>query len=364
MTRSNKLTAISSLPFALGLALLGGGCSPRVSHANKATPVVKPVSVKTGQVTTRALPRALVLTGTLTANSESAVAADVSGKVLETFVERGARVGAGTPLARLDHRQATLLDAEARSQATAARVEAELARIECQRAAALLAEGAINQADFDRTTTRCQATAQNATAASMRQRVAGKTLGDLVIKAPFAGVIAERFINPGEYLRPDSKVVTIVQLDPLRLELAVPESAVAAVHPGGEVTFQVAAFPGQQFVGQIRYIGAQVRRATRDLLAEATVANPDERLRPGMFAVTSLRLGEETTPVVPTGALRTDERAGTDRVFVVIKGRVEERLVHKGPVSGDVTPILAGVRPGEQIVLSPAPTLRDGLRVQ
>jgi membrane fusion protein (multidrug efflux system) len=322
------------------------------------------VAVDTAQVATRSLPRTVTLTGTLTAHRESGVAADVMGKVAATFVERGSRVAQGAPLARLDRRQAALMAAEATSQAAAARTQSAQAQIECARAAKLYAGGAINEAERDRLNTQCQATAFAAAAAEARKQLASKTLGDLVVRAPFAGVVADRFVSAGEYVRPDSKVATVVQLDPLRLELSVPEHALGKLGVGAEVRFRVAAFPGEAFAGRVRFVGAQVRRATRDLLVEAVVPNPGERLRPGMFAVADVELGAVDLPVVPKGALRSDERAGTDRVFVVEAGRVQERLVHVGQAAGDAVAILGGLRAGERIVLAPTPALRDGARVQ
>jgi membrane fusion protein, multidrug efflux system len=362
MTRSNPLLALTLLISASALA----GCGVRAqAEAPRPAPApAPPLAVKTAPVVTQALPRTLSLTGTLTANRESGVAADVAGKVARTFVERGSRVRAGAPLVSLDRRQAELVDSEARAQAAAVASQAALARSECARAEKLFAEAAINQAEFDRSKAQCQASALSAQAAEARSQLAGKTLDDLIIKAPFAGVVADRFVNPGEYVRPDSKVATVVQLSPLRLELSVPEHALSAFGVGAEVAFTVAAWPGQRFSGKVRFIGATVRRATRDLLVEAVVENRDERLRPGMFAVAEVKLGEVQMPVVPRAALRTDERAGTDRLYVVERGRVEERLVHTGVAAGDLVAIQAGVKAGERVVLAPAATLRDGMSVQ
>ncbi len=357
----------SKWSFAIALlAPVLAGCGVRAKAAAPATSAAAApaLAVKTAAVVAQALPRTLTLTGTLTANRESGVAADLAGKVAEIFVERGSRVRAGTPLASLDRRQADLVEDEARSQAAAVASQSALAQSECARAEKLFAEGAINQAEFDRSKTQCQAAALSAQAAEARSQLAGKTVTDLVIRAPFAGVIADRFINPGEYVRPDSKVATVVQLHPLRLELSVPEHALSAFGVGAEVAFSVAAWPGQSFTGKVRFIGATVRRATRDLLVEAVVDNKDERLRPGMFAVAEVKLGEVVLPVVPRTALRTDARAGTDRLYVVQSGRVEERLVHTGAAAGELIAIQAGVKAGEQVVLAPATNLRDGMPVR
>ncbi len=363
MTRPFQIVALASLT----ILPLAAGCGVRESSAQSPTkvPAAEPaVSVKTAPVGVQALPRTLTLTGTLTANRESGVAADVVGKVAEIYVERGSRVRAGAPLIRLDRRQAELADAEARSQSAAVESQAALAQAECVRAEKLFADGAINQAEFDRSKTQCEAAALNAHAARARRQMAGKNLGDLVIKAPFAGIVADRFVNVGEYVRAETKVASVVQLTPLRLELSVPEHALSAFGVGADVAFKVAAWPNQTFTGKVRFIGATVRRATRDLLVDAVVDNKDERLRPGMFAVAEVKLGVVTLPVVPKGALRTDDRAGIDRLFIVHEGRVEERLVHTGPSSGDLVAIQTGVKAGEQIVLAPGSDIRDGLKVQ
>ena len=115
----------------------------------------------------------------------------------------------------------------------------------------------------------------------------------------------------------------------------MPEHALSAFGVGAEVAFKVAAWPDETFTGKVRFVGATVRRATRDLLVEAVVDNKDERLRPGMFAVAEVKLGEVTLPVVPEGrpAHRRPAPASIASSWSH-DGRVEERLVHTGPSSG------------------------------
>ena len=360
-TRTVRSLALLSLP----LLSLAAGCGVRPSNAQTAPPAkaAPAVAVRTVTVANQTLPRTMTLTGSLTAHRESDVAADVTGKVAAVFVERGTRVKAGQPLVRLDRRTAALMEVEASSAASASESQAALAQTECARAEKLFADGAINQAENDRAQAQCRTAISSAHAARARRQMAGKTLGDLIIKAPFAGTVADRFVNPGEYVRPDSKVAEVVVLDTLRLELAVPENALASFGVGAEVAFKVAAFPEETFTGKVRFVGATVRRATRDLLVEAVVDNRDERLRPGMFAIAEVKLGEVQMPVVPQGALRSDERAGTDRVLIVQRGVLEERLVHTGSRQGQNVAIQAGLKAGEQVVLSPAASLRDGLAV-
>lgn len=363
MTRSIWSLAVLYLPLAAAGCVAASGCES-ASQAQVNANLTPALSVATAAVATRSLPRTLKLTGTLIANRESAVAADTSGKVAAIQVERGSRVRAGATLIQIDRRQALLLAEEARTQIASARTRSALAQVQCSRAAKLFEMGAMNEAEYDRTKASCDDAAIGVDAADIRHELAAKTLGDSVVKAPFDGVIADRFVNPGEYVRPETKVATIVQLDPLRLELSVPEEALSAFQTDAEVHFQVAAFPDQVFIGRVRFVGATVRRSTRDLLIEAVVPNPEQQLRPGMFAVAEVVLGEVVLPVVPEGSIRTEERAGTERVFVVRDGRLEERLVQTGPAAAGFVPIRAGLATGERIVLAPTPDLRDGLAVQ
>ncbi|HJZ84892.1 MAG TPA: efflux RND transporter periplasmic adaptor subunit [Polyangia bacterium] len=340
----------------IALALVAAACT-QVSEARtmKSDPLV---SLPIATVTERPTPRYLPLTGTLVANRKSDVASDGVGKVAETFVERGSFVQKGAPLARLDGRGAAFSASEARAMAQASRAQQELARSECERAERLFAQEAINRAEYDRMRAQCTTSQWSTSAATAREALAGKALGDATIRAPFAGMIAERFAQVGEYIRAGSPVATVVEIDPLRLELTVPEMHAGALREGQAVEFEVAAMAGRSFRGTIRYIGPSVRRASRDFVVEAQVANADHALRPGMFAIARVVLEEKPLPVVPTSALRQDH------VFVVVSGRLEERIVQLGNQQGEYVAVLGGVRAGDRIAIQLGNDVRDGLRVE
>jgi membrane fusion protein, multidrug efflux system len=245
----------------------------------------------------------------------------------------------------------------------AARVLSERARRDCARAEGLYAEEVVSRAEYERMNAECEATAAQASAASARESLAGKALVDATVRAPFAGVVDERGVTVGEHVRPGQPVATVMEIDPLRLELTVPESAVGQVREGLEVDFEVAAFPGETFRGTVRFLGGAMRRASRDLIVEAVVENPERRLRPGMFAVARVVVGAEPRPVVPVTAVH--QCGELPRVFAVRDGRLEERLVQLGAALEDGrVAILAGLREGEHVVVTLAPELRDGLAVE
>jgi membrane fusion protein (multidrug efflux system) len=325
--------------------------------------VTAPVHVQMATVSEQPMPEYLTLTGSLHASRQSDIAADASGKVVQALVERGQTVKGGQVIATLDARSATLSATAAQAQSHLAQEQLEQAQRECGRVKHLLETGAISQAEFDRQTSQCTSQQWSATAAEAQQQSATKLLGDTRIRAPFDGIIGERMVNVGQYVEPSTRVASIYEADPLRLELTIPEADLASIHEGVAVSFSVAAFGGERFTGTIRFISPNVREASRDLVAEAVVANADGRLRPGMFAVAKLELGEKGTPVVDAKALARDDTAA--RLFVVgTDSRVQERLVRLGETKGNVVAVLSGVQTGENVVLQPGPDVRDGARVE
>lgn len=351
-----SLAVLALAPLALA------GCGEKLSHADAAKDAEVAVKVETAIVSERPVAESVTLTGSLVAGRRSAVASDVNGKALATFVERGSFVQAGDPLVRLDSRLAALSQAEARAQMTAARTLSERAKADCKRGDDLFAQQAISRSDYDRMTAECRATAAQAQAATARESLAGKMMGDAMVRAPFAGIVDERNVTVGEYVRAGQPVATVIEIDPLRLELTVPETYVGAIREGQEVEFETNAFPGKTWKGTVKYISASMRRASRDLIIEAVVTNPERRLRPGMFAVARIVVGESPRPVIPKTAVRTD--GDSPRVFIVREGRLEERLVQLGRPEADGLPIVAGLKQGERIVSRAGAELRDGLKVE
>jgi len=359
-------TTFETLRPMLALAMMGAslaatGCRSAAADS-KARPEAPPAKLETIAVEERTLPRYLTLTGTLTANQEAKVAADVSGKVYRTYVERGTFVTAGSALATVDARSLSLSKSEARANVSAMRAQSAMAENDCRRSKTLFHDGAISQAEYERMSAQCEVSDWSKQAADARARMADKALSDAIIRAPFSGVVVERLISSGEYVHPDTKVVTLSDIDTLRLELSVPEASVASMSEGRAVRFRVASFPDREFSGSVQYIGPALRRASRDLLVEAVVQNGDRTLRPGMFATAKIEVGTYQAAVVPVSAVRDGE--STRRIFVVQAGRLEERIVETGDAQGDEVVIVRGVAPGDRIAKAPGGDVRDGVRIQ
>jgi membrane fusion protein (multidrug efflux system) len=359
MERS-KLSSLWFSAAVLGLAIDLSGCSREASASS--LPAEAVVSVPITQVTSRSVSRDLVLTGTLVGNRESHVASDAVGKVTATFAERGELVKKGAPIARLDASNAALSSAEATAQVEAARAEQAHAKLECDRAEKLFSERVISRAEYDRMRTSCITAGFSAEAAQARSRMATKSVGDATVRAPFTGVIVQRHVTVGEYVQPGAKIATLVELDPLRLEIAVPEHSIGSVKDGMLVSFDVSAYPNQRFAGTVRYVGPSLRRAGRDLVIEAVVSNSDKKLYPGMFATARIAIGSETKPVIPASALSGNGRSR--RAFVVQEKHLEERVVLVGePVETGFT-VLSGVTVGERVAARTGGDVKDGARVE
>ena len=190
-----------------------------------------------------------------------------------------------------------------------------------------------------------------------------KTLTDAVIRAPFAGIVAERMVEPGEYVKSDSPVARVVDLATLRLVLNVPETEVGALAVGQTVEFTTAAYPARTFTGTLKFLGAAMREASRDLVVEAEVENADGTLRPGFFCNAHIRLSEEKATVVPVEALRVE--GSRRKVFVIEKDKkLSERLVEVGDTREGFIEIRRGAAAGDSVLLNPGPDATDGASFQ
>ena len=349
---------------ALMLLLLAAGCRRAPTGGAEAVAAeLPPIPVTLAPVRDIKVPRVLTLSGTLIGSEQAKVAAGAAGKVVSTHVERGSLVHKGAVLVRLDARAVSAQAQEAAAQVESLRAQQTQAQLDCVRVQQMFDKGAISRADYDKTHTQCETTKWSVSAAEARKTLTAEALRDTEIKAPFTGMVVERMVSPGEYVRVDTPVVTLVDVDSLRVELTVPEADVTLVRQGREVEFRTAADDASSVhKGRIRYVGPAVRQQTRDAVVEAQVENPGHELRPGMFVTARLALGEQSLPAVPEKAVRAE---GSQRhVFVESEGRLEDRIVQLGESKDGMASVVTGVKSGERVVAELTPDLRDGAKVQ
>ncbi len=307
------------------------------------------------------MPRYLRVTGDLQAAQQAMVASDGSGKVVSAPIERGSLVQKGDLLIKLDDRNAKLSLQEAEAALASTQSKLDWQRSELTRNEPLAKTKAIADSDFQKMKIELASAEANQAASMARRDMAQKALADTHVLAPFAGTVAERLTELGEFVTSNSPVANLVALDRLRLTLNVPETAVGQIKAGQEVGFSVPAFPGQAFTGTLKFIGASVRAASRDLVIEAEVANADGRLKPGMFAEARIALKEAPGIVIPSTALLRD--GNTRKVFIVLDGRIVERLVEVGETKGEFLEIRRGLAKGDAVIVQPNAETTDGRKV-
>lgn len=361
--RRAVMFALISSSLSLVTGCRRSAAEPSGPTARSAATEAPPVAVRIVPTHEVKVPKVLTLSGTLIGSEESEVAAGAAGKILSTTVERGSVVKKGAVLVRLDARALSAQALDAQAQLGSLKAQQAQALLDCERNEQMLKKGAISRSDYDRSKTACETTKWSVAGAEARKTLTAEALRDTEIRAPFSGLVVERKVSAGEYVRADSQVVTLVAVDSLRVELTVPEADVANIKPGMIVDFHTSAGNGGvAHRGRIRYIGPSVRRQTRDAIVEAVVENAGHDLRPGMFVTAKMALGEQSLPAVPQTAVRTE--GNLRHVFVAAGGRLEDRLVQAAEAQNGQVPILSGLKTGEPIVAELTPAVRDGARVK
>jgi RND family efflux transporter MFP subunit len=192
--------------------------------------------------------------------------------------------------------------------------------------------------------------------------VARKKLADATIEAPIAGAVAKRHVNPGEFVRENTAVLTIVRADPLKFTGTVAEHAALQIRPGQPVRLRVEPLPGRTFAGRVTRVSPAVDVTSRTVLLEAEVPNREGVLKPGLFSRAAVVLREDANVAfVPEAAVAYF--AGLTRVFVIADGTAQARVVTLGPVREGRVEVKQGVKAGEQVATSGLAQLQDGAPV-
>jgi membrane fusion protein (multidrug efflux system) len=258
-----------------------------------------------------------------------------------------------------------------------AKASLDLADAEFNRMRSLVDQKVISMSEFDQRRTQLEAArqsyqmAQNAAeqsfrsleAARARVALAKKALADTAVRAPLTGLVVERVVSVGDYVTKGAKVATVVRIDPLRVELTVPEQHVSLIKVGQQVRLTVDAYPNEEFEATIRYVSPALRSDQRALTVEAIAINKDGRLKPGLFATALVRQPDAAAALlVPSTAVETI--AGTSRVYVVKDNKVQARIVTTGEKVASQIELTSGVAKDEAVATEPKGRLSDGQTVK
>jgi multidrug efflux pump subunit AcrA (membrane-fusion protein) len=194
--------------------------------------------------------------------------------------------------------------------------------------------------------------------------MAQKALADTVVRAPISGYLSDRPVAVGEYVATSSKIATILRVDPIKLQLQVPEAEVGQLQKGLSVEAQVATFPGRKFQGRVKALNPALDANSRALSVEVTMANPKIELRPGMFATAQILLpGVEKAILVPRKAVLTDPNTESAQMFVIAGDTARVRIVRVGESVDGTVRILSGISSGDILATSGLEQLFDGAKV-
>lgn len=276
MTERRGSGWIGTLTVVLVLVgLAGGGTWYITNDRSGGAPAAPPagafaVPVEAGPVRIGTVVIDVAAVGSLRSNESVWIAPEIAGRVEDIPAQEGADVEAGAPVVALDARI---------YRAELAQAEASLALSEQnhRRAEELVAQGAGTQRALDEARA---SLAHDRAAIDLAKARLEKTR----IAAPFAGVLGMRRVSTGAYVSPGDPIINLEQIDPLKIDFRVPESALAAVAPGGSIEITVDAIPGRSFGGEIYAVDPLVDEAGRSVVVRAHVPNPDRALRPGLFA--------------------------------------------------------------------------------
>ncbi|MGB9604895.1 MAG: efflux RND transporter periplasmic adaptor subunit, partial [Bryobacteraceae bacterium] len=195
-------------------------------------------------------------------------------------------------------------------------------------------------------------------------RLAEKRLADATVRAPFDGAVSARLVSPGQYLRENTPMLTLVKTHPLRLRVEIPETAAAQVRVGSTLRFTTDAAPGEEFEATVRELNPSLEARSRSLTAEARPNTNDPRLKPGMFVQVRVTLSQDSTVVVvPRQALY--QVAGLTKLFTVRDGRAVEHKIAPGIELGEwVEAPASEIRPSDQVILEKQAMLVNGAPVR
>jgi membrane fusion protein, multidrug efflux system len=355
-----KILVLAVLALVAVVAVLGGikglQIDRMIAHGKQMVP--PPEAVTTATATLQSWESLITAVGSLSAVQGVIVSAELTGKVSQIAFTAGASVKAGELLVRQD-------TSSEEAQLRSAEAAAALARLNLDRLSKLLGEKTISQSQFDNSEAAYkQAVAQ---ADTMRAAIAKKT-----IRAPFSGRLGIRQINLGQVIKEGQSIVSLQALDPIFVDFSLPQQNLPQLKPGLAVRVTTDALPGEVVQGRITAINPQVEAATRTISVQATVANPDERLRPGMYVnVAVVMPSARQVLAIPAPAVLYAPYS--DSVFVVEERpdpaggpsalTVRQQFAKLGERQGDFVAVLSGLKAGDTVVSTGVFKLRNGQAV-
>lgn len=318
-----------------------------LSPASKNTPASSKTAVEVEVARQVSMPRSVSAVGSLRSQDSVVLRPEITGRITEINFDEGGKVSKGQVLVRLD-------DSVVRAEVQQAQANLSLANSKYRRAQQLTKQGFISKQALDEASS--QFKVQQAELA-----LAKAHLSKTVIVAPFDGMIGLRTVSVGDYVSPGIDLVPIESIDPLQVDFRVPEQFLSEVKLGQKLAVSFDALPGQSRQGEVGAISPLVDVGGRSLLLRANVPNPDNVLRPGIFARVRLQFADDATLVISETAIAP---SGDEQyVYRVVDGRVQRVAVRLGMRREGRVEVIEGVQPGDLIIISGLQKVTDGQEV-
>jgi len=354
MKKAVMLTAVAAgLAVGVALGFFGANWSkaPDTATAVAAVPAPKAVEtvlVEVAPVEQRKFARGISAVGSLRSDESVMLRPEVAGRIEQITFKEGQPVEQGQVLFQLD-------DSVARAEVDQARANLALAQSHYRRAVDLKGRGFVSQQALDEASSNLKI--QQAATALAQAR-----LDKMTLKAPFSGVIGLRNVSVGDYIGQGQDLVPLEAIDPLKVDFRVPEMYFNQTQKGQTLNVRLDALPGEERQGEVYAISPLVDAGGRSILLRATVPNPDDRLRPGMFARVQLFFGEDDVLAVPEAALTPSGQS--QYVFTVKDGHAHRTEVTLGERRNGVVEILTGLAHDDEVVIAGLQRLTDGAPVK
>jgi membrane fusion protein (multidrug efflux system) len=296
--------------------------------------------------------------GTMEAVHGVMVSADLPGSVARIAFESGQAVRQGDVLVELDTR-------EEHAQLASLEAQRDLAKINYGRMQQLAKDGVISRMEYDQATAQQKQTEANV--GEIRATIERKT-----IRAPFSGILGLRKVNLGQYLPAGSAVVQLQSLNPIYVDFGLPQQALGQVRVGRDLRVTSEDLVGKVFTGKVTALDSVVDQTTRNVQMQATLSNPEGKLRPGMFVQVQVTQGTNRS-VITLPASAVSFAPYGDSVFVITELRdpkgqtyrgVRQQFVKVDGSRGDQVAVVSGLNPGDEVVTSGVFKLRNGAAVQ
>lgn len=343
---------------ALCMAHFTIGCTKKKETAK----TEKVSNVKVWEVEKRSVRPFIDTIGSLNPNDEVVISSEVDGILKDIRVDEGTPVAKGMVLARVDDTDYRL--AAATAEAVVRQAEANLANLttERKRKEALFKEELVTSQQFDDVSTRLTVATRDLDRAKFALSLSKERVGKSTICSPLQGIVKERKVTAGDFIRAGMPILTIIQIIPLKLSFTITEKDVGSLKTGQDVAFTVDPFPGREFIGRLNIIYPNLDERTRSLKAEALVQNPTLELKPGFFARVKVftSLPKDAVVIPATSILYEGTRV---KVFLREGSLARERSIKVGGKYGDMVEVLDGLKGAETLIVVGQNNLTDGVRI-